>query len=399
MRISLVGLGKSNFSLLRRICGYHELFVSERRKLSEEEIEELKRCGADYEVEHTERVLDSDVVVVSPGVSPLSEVGRMILEKSKRHETEVSMFFQLFKPSAKVVGVTGTNGKTTTTRMIAHFLEKKGFSVCLCGNNERPVSDLKEDVDFIVLELSSFQLFWSSMIPIDFGLLLNVRPDHMDWHGSFEDYEMAKLKIVRFSKVALVPPDYSSVAKTYGSVDLSLIPQHLRSSQNVENASAAASIIEEMGFDPFEFLDSLSDFTPPSHRMEFVGSIDGVDFFNDSKATNTHAVMKALENFDKVTLILSGILKERDLEEFKEFLRRKVEAVILLGEKIKEIGKLDVPTYGASTMEDAVKKALEVSSGVVLFSPGGASFDMYSNYEERGEDFKRVVREMIEGGI
>ncbi len=399
MKISLVGLGKSNFSLARRLCKKYEVFVSERRAFTKEELSFLKDCNISFENSHSEKVLKSDMIVMSPGISPLSPVGKMVKSSGKHVTCELAAFFELLKPSyGKTIAVTGTNGKTTTTMMIDHFLRKRGFRTCLCGNNEKPVSRLEGFADYIVLEISSFQLYWASNLKIDVGLILNIAPDHMDWHGSFENYKESKMKLAKLSKIIFFGEGIDAEPR-YRMIKKEFLPVHLRTPQNTQNASGAAAVIEALGFDSSEFLESLFDFKTPPHRLEFVGKIGSVQFYNDSKATNTHAVMKAMENFDKVTLILSGIVKESDINHFIKILNDKAEAVVFLGESItKRIKGLSVPTFFADNMDDAVKKAYEVSSSTVLLSPAGASFDMYKNYEERGEDFKRSVLELIKDG-
>lgn len=399
MKISLVGLGKSNLSLLKRLCRNYEVFVSERRKLREDEMRLIEGCKAEFEESHSRRILDSDLVVMSPGISPFTDVGKMVKDFGK-FDSDVGAFFKLFNPGyRKVVAVTGTNGKTTTTEMINHFLRSIGYRTCLCGNNDTPVSELEGEVDYIVLELSSFQLYWTSKLDVDVGLILNISPDHLDWHGSFDHYLKSKLKLAEFSKVVLFGEGLKREPK-FDLIDESLVPSHLRSAQNLENVSGAAAVLKELGFDLRDFLKSLESFEIPPHRLELVGKIDGVEFYDDSKATNTHATLKALENFDKVTLILSGILKEEDLDTFIRTVNEKAESVILLGEEIqRRIRGIEVPVYRVYTMKDALKKALEVSSGVVLLSPAGASFDMYENYKERGDDFKKAFSELIRDGI
>ncbi len=399
MKISLVGFGNSTSSLLRRICKQHEIFISERRKLKDSELRLAESCGAKVEESHSERILDSDLIVMSPGISPFTKVGEMV-EKSGKFNSDIGVFFDLIKPNyRKLVAVTGTNGKTTTTMMINHFLKESGYRTCLCGNNETPVSMLKEEVDYIVLEISSFQLYWTQNLDVDFGLLLNISPDHLDWHRSFEHYLRSKLKLEKFSNVIFFGESLDREPK-FSIIDESLIPKHLKKRQDIENISGAAALLKAMGFNERDFFESLRSFKLPSHRLEFVGEINGIKFYNDSKATNTHATLKALENFEKVTLILSGILKENDLDRFLKVVSEKSEAVILLGDEIqKRIKSIPTVMYRASNMDEAVKKALELSSGVVLFSPAGASFDMYENYKERGDDFKRAFLELVKDGI
>ena len=159
-------------------------------------------------------------------------------------------------------------------------------------------------------------------------------------------------------------------------------------------------MVKEFGMKIEEFYRYLSSFKVPPHRMEFVAEYRGIKFYNDSKATNTYATIKALENFDKVVLILSGIIKENNLEDFIKIVEKKVEKVVLYGRKIMEkLNFKNVEVERAFSMDEAVKKAFKsAKSGVVLFSPSGASFDMYRSYKERGEDFKKAVWRLMENG-
>ncbi len=395
MKISLVGYGKSNKSLLKRLLKDHDIFVSDLH-ISDHDREYLESHGVEFEVgNHSRRILESDLIVMSPGISPRTQVGKMVRESRRRYSTEVSAFFELVDSNpGKVIAVTGTNGKTTTTSMINHTLRKFRFKTFLCGNNDNPISNLREKVDFVILELSSFQLYWSSSIPVDVGVILNVHRDHEDWHGSHENYVRSKLKLSDFSKVFLRGPDVPCECGE-GFHLLEDIPSHLRNSQNIENVSATVAVLEKLGFDAKSVVDALLDFEIPEHRMEFVAEINGISFYNDSKATNTHAVLKALENFEyeKVVLILSGILKEEEISEFRKKLE-EVKKIIVLGERMYEALKIGV---FAESMDEAVSKAFELaeSGDVVLFSPAGASFDMFQDYEERGREFKRAVERLV----
>ncbi len=406
MKISLVGFGKSNKALLSALKGKHEFFVSEKRPFSEEEINLLKSANAEFEENHSERLLDSDIIIVSPGVSPFSEVGQMIISFSKPREVDVGFFFDQMPDAARkgIIGVTGTNGKSTLTNMICHVLKKLG-NTCFCGgNNENPIFTNSRKVDFIVLELSSFQLFWARKIPIDIGVFLNFAPDHLDWHKTLQHYFESKSKIATFSKVLVCPQDIKDKLKTgtvFNPEDVKekLLPERLKMRQNIYNTAALLKVFEILGVPEGEIYAALEDFRPLRHRMELVKIVGGVKFIDDSKATNTHSVLSALENFDRVTLILSGIIKEKDLKDFIKRVQEKTDYVILLGEEVKEKLTLwNERVLFAKSMQEAVKIAYEkTETKTVLLSPGGASFDMYKNYAERGQDFVRAV-EMLENG-
>ncbi|MCD6449944.1 MAG: UDP-N-acetylmuramoyl-L-alanine--D-glutamate ligase [Thermotogaceae bacterium] len=406
MNITLLGFGISNKAILNCLKGKHDFFVSDIN-LKDEDIRLLESVGVGYETSHTGKILDSDIVVVSPGISPHSGVGKMVRNSKVESVVDIDFYFRINKKPPLLIGVTGTNGKTTTASMICHVIRDSGRDCAFLGNNESPVFSFEGETEVMVLELSSFQLYWAQKIPLDIGVLLNISPDHLDWHESYEEYLEAKKKILAFSKVKLISREVANLGFCKDAivfnediVDLDKFPEKLKSAQNLQNVAAAFAVAREIGIESKEFYKSLSKFEVPPHRMEFVAEYRGVKFYEDSKATNTYASMKALENFDKVVLILSGIVKEKDLGDFVKVVEEKAEKVILLGDRIRE--KLDLKNMDvefARSMDEAVRKAFEgAKSGIVLFSPAGASFDMYKNYKERGKDFKRAVRRLMEDG-
>ena len=406
MRITLLGFGVSNKAVLNSLKDKHKFFVSDKN-LKDGDIKLLKSLGIEYESSHTERILHSDIIIVSPGINPHSEVGKMVRNSKVEFTVDIDFYFRVKKKPRFVVGVTGTNGKTTTGSMICHIIKNSGKKCIFLGNNESPIFSFNGNADVMVLELSSFQLYWAQTIPLDIGVLLNISPDHLNWHESYKEYLEAKKKILRFSKVKIVSCDIAKVEDfkdvaifSNSTVDLEKVPESLKFAQNLQNIAAALSVAKELGIKSEEFYKHLSSFKTPPHRMEFVAEYKGVRFYNDSKATNTHATIKALKNFDKVVLILSGIIKENDLENFMNIVEKKAEKVVLYGRAIME--KLDfknIEVEKAFSMDEAVRKAFEgTKNGVVLFSPAGASFDIYKNYKERGEDFKKAVRRLMEDG-
>ncbi len=409
MKVSLVGFGMSNKAVLKRLnCNSdYEFFVSDRRKLTEEELQFLKKECVCFEEEHTEKILESELIVPSPGISPLTEVGKMILKSNVPKKSDVSFYFEIFnKGEVFTVGVTGTNGKTTTVSLFEHVLKSIEKNCMSAGNNEYPIFKVELDsLEFLILELSSFQLFWSDNIPLDVGVFLNVESDHLDWHGTFENYFSSKKKILEFSKIKVAGDSLKSLLNLKGLryfstsvINEGKLPEQLKSVQNTANLSAVYEVLVNIlnVVDEKDFYDALWNFKVPNHRMELVAEINGVKFYDDSKATNTHAVINALKNFKRVTLILSGIVKEKELESFVEIVNQKTDAVILLGAAIKKAFEGLISDYVFVTnMKEAVREAYKrTESGIVLLSPAGASFDMYKNYKERGKDFIRVVEEL-----
>ena len=235
MRITLLGFGISNKAVLNSLKGEYEFFVSDKN-LKDEDIEFLKSIGAEYESFHTEKILNSDIIIVSPGISPHSEVGKMVKNSKVESTVDIDFYFKIKKKPPIVIGVTGTNGKTTTASMICHVLKVSGKRCAFLGNNESPIFSLNVETDFMVLELSSFQLYWAQHIPLDIGVLLNISPDHLDWHENFKEYFEAKKKILNFSKVKVVSKEISGVEEfkdikifREDDIDLEKVPENLKS--------------------------------------------------------------------------------------------------------------------------------------------------------------------------
>ncbi|WP_245530554.1 UDP-N-acetylmuramoyl-L-alanine--D-glutamate ligase [Pseudothermotoga thermarum] len=424
---ALVGYGISNKELCKvlRQLG-HNVFVSEIRLLNLEEKTELESLGVEYEEgQNSDAILRADRIVVSPSVKPDHPV---VSKADEKVLTDLDVILALKKPKV-VIGITGTNGKTTTCSMLTHALKKAGKSVECLGNIGNPIAKLVEkDIDYLVLELSSFQLFWSRKLPIDIGVITNIKPNHLDWHPSFEHYYRSKLKLFDFSSIRVYnsqDPLLSSLAMSYDNtvgfdrikankqektieLEGKLYPfsnANLYTTQNLWNLSAVVQVLRIIGFQISEALKLLEDFTPPKHRMQFVAEINGVSFYNDSKSTSAAATIEALENFEdkKVVLILTGKGKNENYEPLINKICEKAKAVVMFGEMaslIKDlIEKANVQSKIVENMDQAVKEAFSMAEPgeVVLLSPAGASFDLYKNYTERGEHFERVVKSLLGG--
>lgn len=432
MKYSLLGFGVSNRAVLDYLLSKGEsAFVSEKRTLDDRTKEYLRSAGVEYEEGgNSERIFKSDVIVVSPGVPPTHPLLLKAKERGIPIATELDLAYnELTRREDAIVAITGTNGKTTTTRLIAHLLSKR-YKVFEGGNIGTPlISAVKdtENYEFFVCEVSSFQLHWSSSFKPKVGVLLNVALDHLDWHADFEDYLDSKLSMFKRQDANDVAFISKSIGKLVSNLksrifffDKSMgyrfklkegllcfrdehlvytvenIPKHMR-----ENLAAAVSVGLYLGLQPSEVVEGLNTFQALPHRFEFVLERDGIVFVNDSKATNAHAVVAALNNFDKksVILLLSGLGKNEDYKELSRAISQKCRAVIAFGEmkKLAEGFVKNVPLVFAEDMKDAVKLAVKMATprSVVLLSPAGASFDLYTDYAERGEDFKRCAKEIM----
>lgn len=359
---------------------------------------------------------EADIVVSSPGIPP-----EQYPETDLDIISEIEFAYRLFLQRGEcptLIGVTGTNGKTTVTELISHICD-----IPSAGNIGDPlisfVGKLGQN-DAVVVELSSYQLEGCSTFSPDIAALLNLTEDHMARHKTMTNYLEAKAKIFAMqgpddvviynAEDALLVEACSKAAseKTAFSVshrfaDLidndALIGDH-----NIQNAVVALMVAERMGKDVQEAADRLKSFRLSAHRLEKVAIADGVTYYNDSKATNPDAVLKAMSAFrgKRVHLILSGEDKQVHLDAFLEDVCERAETVCVFGglsELVKEWAQSErVAITVVSTMEEAVKFAMSRASSddIVLFSPSSASFDLYRNYQERGEAFRSAVLESTE---
>ncbi len=389
----------------------------------------LKRVGFDVVVyddkSPVELPEDPEFVVKSPGVPGDHPIVDRYKQRGVEVIGEIELAYRYFK--GKVVAVTGTNGKSTTTALIYEILKSAGYPCWIGGNYGIPFSsfvlEAKEE-DIAVLELSSFQIEDLNSFRATVSAILNVTPDHLNRYSSFKEYLDAKLKLLEFSEISVLNMDDQNLSRIKGKVlffsrkgkadawfdgkfinvkgfrlDVSELP--LKGVHNVENYMAALLVLHLLGV-PFEkIVDGFKRFKGLPHRMEFAGRVGGVDFINDSKSTNVDSLRKALESFERVVLIAGGSDKGLDFEEIRQLVEERVKCIVAIGETAVLFERLFskcVPVYVESSMEEAVKKAYFHSSpgDTVLLSPGCASFDMFLNFEERGEAFKSAVRKLEE---
>jgi UDP-N-acetylmuramoylalanine--D-glutamate ligase len=380
-----------------------------------------------------------DLIVPSPGV-PANHPGLAAAREARVPIwSEIELAWRFLR--GRLIGVTGSNGKTTTTSLIGHILAGSGKPVSVAGNIGTPliahVDESKND-SITVAELSSFQLELIDSFRPDISVLLNLTPDHLDRHSSFEDYARAKLRIfanqTERDAVVINADDSASaerapsrpqvfwfsrkkrvVSGAYlrnGQIvfrregeDTALLDRadiRLRGEHNLENVLAAASAAFLAGVPPGEIAAGVRSFPGVEHRLEFVAEISGVSFFNDSKATNVDATIKALEAFPGgLFVILGGKDKGSDYAPLIPLLRERARAVLLIGAAAEKIAaQLDgaMPFVRAGTLDRAVELAYQRAreGDTVLLAPACASFDQFENYEHRGRVFKQLVRALDE---
>ena len=355
-----------------------------------------------------------DLIVRSPGVYPKKII------TTKRVTTPTHIFFDQF--DGTIIGVTGTKGKGTTSTLIYQILKVAGKDVYLAGNIGKPYLELLPNLNaksFVILEMSSFQLIDLPVSP-DISVVLNITSDHMDWHKNIEEYIEAKKNIVKFQKTsdwAVINSEYE-VPKSFSKetkANIFLFSKEkldekfkkdliLRGEHNLENIAAAVSVAKILNIDEKIIMETVKNFKGLEHRLEFVREVKGIKFYNDSFATGPQPTIAAIKSFtEDETLILGGSDKGLDYKELGDEINKSknVKNVILIGTTGPKIAKyldknLDfaICNLAFASMKDIVAKSVEVSKkgSVVILSPASASFDMFLNYKERGNQFKEAVK-------
>ena len=333
-----------------------------------------------------------ELIVKSPGVpreAPLvAEAGR----RGIPIWSEVELGYRLLEP--RLVGVTGTNGKTTTAELLGAILEAP-----VAGNVGRALTDLDGEVDpgaLVVCELSSFQLEDVHELACEVAVLLNLEPDHLDRHGSFEAYRDAKLRIFERARAKTVPKGSGLEGIEFAADDPLPAEPLIRGAHNRENAAAATAAARALGILDQQIAEALRTFPGVPHRLEAVAEIGGVRYVNDSKATNVAAALRALAAYEDepVHLILGGSRKGEDFGPLAAALGPNVRSVHLIGETADELAVVIPQAQRDGDLAGALD-AIDAQPGdVVLLSPACASYDQFRDFEERGEEFRRLVQNL-----
>jgi UDP-N-acetylmuramoylalanine--D-glutamate ligase len=345
-----------------------------------------------------------DLVVKSPGVPAESPLVTGARSRGIPIWSEVELGYRLLPSGSRLIGVTGTNGKTTTTELLGAILRAAGRPVEVAGNVGRALTDAAEaaaEGSWIVCELSSFQLEDVHTLSFDVAVLLNLEPDHLDRHGTFDAYRAAKLRIFERTRVKVVPRGFGIDGIEFSADDPLPAEPLIPGRHNRENAAAATAAARAAGVPDEAIAEALRTFTGVPHRLELVRELHGVRWMNDSKATNTAAARRGVAAYDApLRLILGGSLKGEDFASFTRELPTTVRSIYLVGAATDELAtSLDAAGHAyvrAGDIATAVSRAAaDAEPGdVVLLSPACASYDQFANFEERGETFRRLVEEL-----
>lgn len=444
--ITIMGAARSGIAMARLLQKKGAIpFVTDNRMLSETTRAELKELDIRFEEGgHTDQSKQGYFLAVSPGVPTESSLVQWYLNhgRSVFSEVEIASWFT----DSDIYAVTGTNGKTTTTAWLGHLWDVAGRDHRVGGNIGIAFSSLVDGLHSstdLLLEVSSFQLDHIEYFSPKVSMILNITPDHLDrYQNKFENYVASKMRIfenqgpdqitifnhdddVVSRGVSAINAESGSQAWAFsaltipasgigvenGIIYFNLEKQQealmevrelsLKGTHNLRNGLAAALAARAGEIDNEYIRESLATFKGVAHRLEFVRELDSVRYINDSKATNVNSVWYALESFeDPIVLILGGVDKGNDYSELASLIRRKVRAVIALGEgkaKIEEqLGGIAHDFASVNSLEEAIETAREKAQphDVVLLSPACASFDMFDNYEHRGEIFKELVKQL-----
>ena len=449
-KIVVLGGGISGYgsAVLAKKKGF-DVFLSDAGRVAEKYATILDEWGIEWEQgSHTmERILAADEVIKSPGIPEKAAVVQALREQGTPIISEME-FAARYMGKSRTICITGSNGKTTTTSLIYKIMRDAGVNVALGGNigESFAYQVATEQFDWYVLELSSFQLDGMYDFRADVAVLMNITPDHLDRYGyCFQNYVDSKMRIVQnqhslnyfvysaddeaiaaelaggkydlrmrqlpFAAKAAVASgagdgffDGEEFTATVGkrSVTIDTRKMQIAGLHNAYNAMAAALATLAAGVEPEQVVQSIYDFSPVEHRLEPAGEKDGVKWINDSKSTNVDSVWYALESMTRPTVwIAGGTDKGNDYAPLKEFARKKVKCLVCMGldnEKlVREFTDIVPEVISCSSLDEAMQAARGVATegDVVLLSPACASFDLFKNYEQRGELFKQWVKEHI----
>lgn len=445
-KIVILGSGESGVgaALLAKAKGY-DTFVSDSNAISDSFIAELNAAAIDFEQgKHSEEiVLAAQIIVKSPGIPEKAPIMKLVRSKGIEVISEIEFAYRHIHAGAKFIAITGSNGKTTTTLLTHHILAQLGYSVGLGGNIGTSLARqiIQDKKDIYVLELSSFQLDDMHTFKADVAVLLNITPDHLDrYEYKFENYVASKFRIFQ----NLTPADYYITyaedkvveeQKQYANINARYMPVSLtalhttgaysdektiqihalddsvhtfnvsdfplQGKHNYINIMAALNAAAAVGANVDESAAAIKSFRNAPHRLEFVGSIFGVKYVNDSKATNVDSVWYALDSMKTpVVLIAGGVDKGNDYSQIEALVREKVHTVVALGKDNSKVlsgfGNMVSEIKEAHSMVEAIRIAHDSAKkgDTVLLSPACASFDLFKNYEDRGNQFRNLVIEL-----
>lgn len=437
-KVLVIGLGDTGQSVLNFLADKSCILTAIDTRHVIDGFEEIKKIYKDVKFFiggpfGNNFIQDIDLIVISPGVSLKESYVKEALSRKIPIVGDIEIFAQVKSESSKVIGITGSNGKTTVTSLVGELLKASKISTIVGGNIGIPILNTLNQAtpDVYVLELSSYQLETTYSLILDSATILNISEDHMDRYSSIEEYAEAKYRIFNHAKKCILNRDDAhlkskikndsitfgadSDEKNYGirrhgnrnfitkgnAEIVSLDDIKLKGPHNIKNVMAALALCEPFNISESVIAKVLREFKAPPHRVEYIDSISGVDFYNDSKGTNVGATIAAIQSMTKpILLIAGGDGKNQDFRPLLNALKNKVKTIVLIGKDAEIMQKIFIseafPTSIEKNLEEAVIKLFKLAKigDVVLLSPACASTDMFKNYAHRGDIFKGVVMKL-----
>ena len=436
-KIFILGMARSGYEAAKLLSDYNnEIIVTDGKEQKEELVSELESLGVKVIITSDQLSLldDSfDYVIKNPGIKYDNPVVVKAKELGIKVINEIEMAYSFLDKSVNIIGVTGSNGKTTTTTLISEFMKNSFDNVYLGGNIGIPLSNFVRDIkpnSYLVLEISDHQLCDMYDFKTNVSVLTNITPTHLDFHKSYEVYQMTKKKIFnnhtsddlavinKDDEVSMKITDDIKSTKVYyghdktnlayydeegiyydGKLVIKLDDIILKGKHNYQNIMGAIIAVKKYGVTDEVIQKVLKEFKGVEHRLEYVDTIDGVTYYNDSKATNCVSTITALNSFDKPTiLLLGGYDRGHSFHDLDDSMKN-VKCVVCFGEtknRIEEFcNDLNIKCYKNDTLKEAMNVVKDICTpgDVVLLSPACASWDQYDRFEDRGDEFKKLVRE------
>lgn len=436
-KIFILGMARSGYEAAKLLSDYNnEIIVTDGKEQKEELVSELESLGVKVIITSDQLSLldDSfDYVIKNPGIKYDNPVVVKTKELGIKVINEVEMAYSFLDKSVNIIGVTGSNGKTTTTTLISEFMKNSFDNVYLGGNIGIPLSNFVRDIkpnSYLVLEISDHQLCDMYDFKTNVSVLTNITPTHLDFHKSYEVYQMTKKKIFnnhtsddlavinKDDEVSMKITDDIKSTKVYyghdktnlayydeegiyydGKLVIKLDDIILKGKHNYQNIMGAIIAVKKYGVTDEVIQKVLKEFKGVEHRLEYVDTIDGVTYYNDSKATNCVSTITALNSFNQPTiLLLGGYDRGHSFHDLDDSMKN-VKCVVCFGEtknRIKEFcNDLSIKCYKNDTLKEAMNVVKDICTpgDVVLLSPACASWDQYDRFEDRGDEFKKLVRE------
>ena len=436
-KIFILGMARSGYEAAKLLSDYNnEIIVTDGKEQKEELVSELKSLGVKVIITSDQLSLldDSfDYVIKNPGIKYDNPVVVKAKELGIKVINEVEMAYSFLDKSVNIIGVTGSNGKTTTTTLISEFMKNSFDNVYLGGNIGIPLSNFVRDIkpnSYLVLEISDHQLCDMYNFKTNVSVLTNITPTHLDFHKSYEVYQMTKKKIFnnhtsddlavinKDDEVSMKITDDIKSTKVYyghdktnlayydeegiyydGKLVIKLDDIILKGKHNYQNIMGAIIAVKKYGVTNEVIQKVLKEFKGVEHRLEYVDTINGVTYYNDSKATNCVSTITALNSFNQPTiLLLGGYDRGHSFHDLDDSMKN-VKCVVCFGEtknRIEEFcNDLNIRCYKNDTLKEAMNVVKDICTpgDVVLLSPACASWDQYDRFEDRGDEFKKLVRE------